>query len=172
VPARVRIAAAAVVAMCALAGMILLVVHVRSDESGVGRLNFASTHPAPAPFDAFTEARVAVGARCLRVLVALTPAQRSRGLREVRSLAPYDAMLFVDQHDSSGAFTMANTPTPLDITFFSSKGAPVDELRMAPCPDGTDATCPLYRAKQAYRYALERPTSSAGTSGSLGACAA
>jgi uncharacterized membrane protein (UPF0127 family) len=165
-------AAAIVVAVGALAGMVALVVHIRSDESGVGKLHFASTTPAVAPFAAFSEARVAVGSKCLRVLVASTPAQRNQGLREVTSLRPYDGMLFVNPADTTARYTMAQTPTPLDITFFSSSGVPVDDQQMTPCPNGTDATCPEYEAKDHYRYALERPTGSAPLSGSLGGCAA
>lgn len=167
-------AAAIVVALGALVGMIVLVVHIRADESGVGHLSFASTTPAVAPFSAFTETRVGVGGRCLRVLVASTPAQRTEGLRDVRSLAPYAGMLFVNRGDSTARFTMAETPTPLDITFFSSRGVLVDHAQMTPCPNGTDSTCPVYESKAAYRYALERLTgsASASASGSLGACAA
>jgi uncharacterized membrane protein (UPF0127 family) len=171
VPARVRIGAAAVVALAALVGMIALVVHIRADEGGVGRLNFATTTRAAAPFADFGESQVAVGSRCLRVLVASTPAQRGQGLRDVLSLAPYDGMLFVNPSDTNDHYTMANTPTALDITFFSAKGVPVDQARMTPCPHGSDATCPEYASKAPYRFALERPTTSSPASGSLGACA-
>ncbi len=171
-PARVRVAAALVVALGALAAMIVLVVRIRSDESGVGRLTFASTRPAAAPFAEFSEARVAVDSHCLRVLVASSASQRVQGLRDARSFAPYQGMLFVYPGDSTTRFTMAGTPTPLDITFFSARGVPVDRARMAPCPDGTDATCPEYASKARYRYALEQPAGSASASGALGACAA
>ncbi len=171
-PPRVRIAAAAVVALGALAGMVALVVRIRADESGVGRLSFASTGPAAAPFAEFSQARVAVGSRCLRVLVALSPTQRVQGLRDVVSLSPYDGMLFVNPSDTDARFTMAETPVPLDITFFSAKGVPVDRAQMKPCPAGSDATCPEYASEQRYRFALERPTGSAAASasGSLGSC--
>jgi uncharacterized membrane protein (UPF0127 family) len=169
--ARARLAAAFVVAVGALAGLVVLVVKIRSDENGVGRLSFASTSPAAAPFGEFTEARVAVGSRCVRVLVALSETEREQGLRDVRALGPYAGMLFVFPGDTSAQFTMAETPTPLDITFFSAQGAPVDEQQMTPCPQGTDATCPAYSAKSRYRYALERP-SPASASGALGSCAA
>ena len=167
-------AAAIAVAIGALAGMVVLVVHIRADESDVGHLRFASTTPAPAPFAEFDQTHVAVGARCLRVLVASTPNEREQGLREVRLLAPFDGMLFVNPGDSTARFTMAETPTPLDITFFSGAGVPVDRQQMTPCPAGSDATCPVYESKQSYRYALERPTGSSGASasGNLGPCAA
>jgi uncharacterized membrane protein (UPF0127 family) len=160
-----------VVALGALAGTIVLVVRIRSDESGTGRLNFASTRPAVAPFAEFSETRVAVDSRCLRVLVASSASQRVQGLRDVRSLAPYEGMLFVYPGDSTARFTMAGTPTPLDITFFSARGLPVERVRMAPCPDASDARCPEYGSKARYRYALEQPSGSASASGALGACA-
>jgi uncharacterized membrane protein (UPF0127 family) len=170
----VRFAVAAAVALAALAGVITLVVVIRAHESTTGKLDFASTRAAATPFDQFREARVTVGSRCLRVLVALTAAQRSQGLRGVRALAPYDGMLFVNRADTTERFTMAQTPMPLDITFFSSRGAPVDHARMTPCPVGTDATCPTYESRSAYRYALEQPqgASPAAGSGALGPCAA
>jgi uncharacterized membrane protein (UPF0127 family) len=171
VPTRVRVAAAAVVALGALAGMVLLVVRIRADDSGVGRLRFASTAPARAPFGQFDEARVGLGSRCLRVLVASDPAQRVQGLRGVRSLAPYEGMLFVNPSATSARFTMADTPTPLDVVFFAADGTPVDRAQMQPCPDGSDSTCPEYASKVPYRYALEQPSGSAAPSGTLGACA-
>ena len=171
VPARARIAAALVVAFGALTAAVVIVVGIRSEESDVGRLRFGATTAAPAPFADFSQARVAVGARCLHVLVASTESQRVQGLREVRSL-PFDGMIFVFPRDTNAQFTMAETPTPLDITFFAASGAPVDRTEMTPCPAGTDATCPAYASKQRYRYALERPVRSAPASGALGGCAA
>jgi uncharacterized membrane protein (UPF0127 family) len=171
VPARARIAAALVVAFGALTAAVVIVVGVRSSESDVGRLGFAATSAAPAPFGDFSQARIAVGRRCLLVLVAATENQRVQGLRGVRSL-PFDGMVFVFPRDTDAQFTMAETPTPLDITFFAAGGAPVDGTEMAPCPSGTDATCPAYASKRRYRYALERPVGSAAASGALGGCAA
>jgi uncharacterized membrane protein (UPF0127 family) len=169
--ARARIAAAVVVAIGALIGMVVLVVHVRADESGIGRLSFATPRPAAAPFGEFSEAHVSVGSRCVRVLVALSPSQRTQGLTEVRSLGPYAGMLFVTRGDTTERFTMADTFIPLDITFFAADGAPVDRLRMAPCPKGTDATCPEYASRTRYRYALEQPPGPSAASGALASCA-
>ena len=166
-------AAAIVVALGALAGMVLLVAHIRSDESDVGRLAFGSATPAAAPFQDFAQARVALGSRCIRVLVATTANQRVQGLRAVRSLGPYAGMLFAYPGDSTARFTMADTPMPLDITFFSARGAPVDDVAMVSCPHGTDATCPVYESRHPYRYALERPAGGSSTgSGPLGPCSA
>jgi uncharacterized membrane protein (UPF0127 family) len=152
--------------------IVIVVTQVRGGESKAS-LSFTSTTRAAPPFAAFEEARLAVGDRCLRVLVAATEQLRERGLRDVPSLAPYDGMLFVFPNNSDAHFTMANTPLPLDITWFAADGKPVDHTRMSPCPQGTDATCPQYAAKARYRYALEQPAGAAGgASGSIGPCAA
>ncbi len=163
---------AVVVALGALAGMIAIIVKVRADENTTGRLRFASSTPAPAPFAEFSDARVAVGARCLRVLVASSATQRVQGLRDVRSLAPYEGMLFVFPSDTAARFSMAGTPLPLHATFFSASGTPVDDVELKPCPQGSDSSCPAYASKERYRYALERPAGPGGGSGALGACAA
>jgi len=171
---RERKAVAAVVVLCSLAGLVFLVARVRGGENGTGALAFASTTPAVAPFSDFSEARVAVGGDCLRVLVASTPDQRTQGLRGVTSLGPYAGMLFVNAVDTTARYTMAGTPMPLAITFFDSHGRPVDSTQMTPCPNGTDATCPEYASDGRYRYSLERPASagSVNATGTLGACAA
>ena len=58
---------------------------------------------------------------------------------------------------------------PLDITWFSATGAPVDRAQMTPCPERRrDATCPVYRSGSRYRYALEQPAGSAAAAGTLG----
>jgi uncharacterized membrane protein (UPF0127 family) len=170
VPPQARIAVAVVVALGALAGMIAIVARIRADESTAGHLAFASSTPAAAPFGQFSEARVAVGPNCLRVLVASSVTQRVQGLRDVRSIAPYDGMLFVFPSDTDARFTMAATQLPLEARFFSARGTPVDDVSMSPCPKGSDATCPVYAAKSRYRYALERPAGSGAASGALGAC--
>jgi hypothetical protein len=167
-----KIAIASVVALAALAGMVVIAVNARHDDTTTGHFAFAPTQPAGAPFAAFAEARVGVGQRCLRVLVATTEAQRVQGLRDVTNLAPYDGIVFVFPRDTSAQFTMANTPMPLDIAFFDAHGNPVDSSHMTPCPHGTDASCPAYASKHKYRTALETPSSGAHGGGALGPCAA
>ncbi len=167
---RWRVAIAASVALASLLGMIAILVHGTRTTNARARLPFTTTSPALLSFVGFDEARVALGSKCMRVLVAATPALRNRGLRETRSLTPYEGMLFVFPGDTDARFTMAQTPLPLDITFFASTGAPVDTVHMKPCPGGTDATCPVYESRGRYRYALERVAGAAG-SGNLGGCA-
>ena len=130
-PARVRIAAAIVVAVGgARRDGRARRAHPRRRERRRASARSRTTSPAAAPFAEFDEARVAVGdrvpARARRV-----DAERSasQGLRDVQSLAPYDGMLFVYPSDTDARFTMADTPMPLDITFFAADGAPVDTPR-------------------------------------------
>ena len=162
------LAIAAVVAVAALVGMIVIVVGTRGSSDA--RVPFGEATAAAAPFAGFGAARLSVGGRCLRVLVAATAAQRARGLRDVQSLAPYDGMLFVNRGDTDTRFTMAKTRLPLDITWYEAGGEPVGHAQMAPCPAGSDATCPTYASPRRYRYALERHAGATG-GGTLSACA-
>jgi uncharacterized membrane protein (UPF0127 family) len=110
--------------------------------------------PASAPFPALTEARVAVGGRCLRLVIADSEAERERGLMGRADLGPYDGMLFVSPDDSTDAFTMSGTLVPLDIGWYAHTGAPVDRAQMVPCR-GSVSSCPVYRPAAAWRFALE-----------------
>ena len=109
---------------------------------------------AASPFTKFRTMQLKIGKTCKPVLVASTEAQQNQGLRGVRSLAPYQGMLFAFPDDQRARFTMADTVIPLEITFYDAKGQPISTEHMVPCP-GTDLTCPTYGPNQAYRYALE-----------------
>ena len=140
VDARVRIAVAVVVLALAsaLAGVIVVVVRIRSDdERRRVTCGFAATTPAVAPFGEFSRGRGSrSAARCLRVLVAPTPAPaRSRGCAAVRSLGPYAGMLFVQpgrQRPRASRWPGRRRRS----TSRSSRrdGVPVDDARMTPCP--------------------------------------
>ena len=162
---------AAVVACAALAGLLYLVFRDPHGGGGGGAFRLPPTVGAVPPFTAFRATQVAVGDRCLRVLVAETDSLRNQGLRAVASLEPYDGMLFVNDADTNARYTMAHTLIPLDIVFFDRDGAPVGDASMRPCPRGTDATCPSYGTDRKYRFTLERPAGSTG-GGALGGCAA
>lgn len=131
----------------------------------------AGARPAAAPFadGGFGATEIGVGGRCLQVLVADDAAGRGQGLRDVTDLGPYDGMLFVQEADSTGPFTMAGTPLPLDVTWYDVAGRPVGHAAMQPCPEGSDATCPRYPPPGPYRYALEQP-SGVASGGALGPC--
>jgi uncharacterized membrane protein (UPF0127 family) len=132
---------------------------LRSDDDAspvAGELQqlFVDASAAGAPFTALTEAQVAVGGRCLRVAVADTEAERSRGLMDRRDLGPYDGMVFVSPTEVANAFTMSGTFVPLDIAWFRTDGTRADDAQMVPCR-GTVAECPRYDPKARWRFALE-----------------
>ena len=91
----------------------------------------------------------------LRPELALTPAQRGRGLM-FRKRAPADGMLFVFRTATSGGFWMKNTLVPLKIVFFDSAGRQVRTMRMTPCAKDP---CRIYDPAKQYRFALELPGS-------------
>jgi uncharacterized membrane protein (UPF0127 family) len=122
-----------------------------SDPSS--RLRF-TTRSASAPFAGATETRLALGGRCLHLVVADDVAERTQGLRERDTLGAYDGMLFVFPRPSTAPFTMSTVPVPLDIGFYRASGAPVSRRRMTPCPRA-DADCPAYTADAPFVYAVE-----------------
>ena len=107
------------------------------------------------------EVHVAIGGRCVRVVVADTPARRERGLRgTVGDLGPYGGMLFAQPNDRDTAFTMAGVTAPLDVAWYTASGSEIDSVRMRPCRHDV-AQCPQYRSDAAYRFALETPPGAA-----------
>ena len=142
---------------------------VRGPDIDDGAFSGIEPRRVLAPFAGLTEARLALGERCLRVAIADETTERQQGLRNVTDLGPYDGMLFVYGSDSDAQFTMSSTPLPLDIGWYAADGSPVDRTTMQPCPTGTDASCPLYASSGRYRYALETPAGG-GSAGAIGAC--
>lgn len=110
--------------------------------------------PAGEPFRGLTQGRVKVGDRKLRVVIADSQAERSEGLRRRRSLGRYGGMLFAYETPTTTGFTMSTVPVPLDVGFYSARGALVSRLRMQPCA-GSDAQCPVYDAGGPFTYAVE-----------------
>ena len=125
-------------------------------SSGLSGLRAAvrAATPAAAPFAGLTSTRVAIGGRPLHVVVADSESERETGLRRRSDIGPYDGMLFAFPSPSTVGFTMSTVPVPLDIGFYDASGRVVDRLRMTPCA-GTDQTCPVYRARGPFSYALE-----------------
>jgi uncharacterized membrane protein (UPF0127 family) len=114
----------------------------------------AAAGPAGEPFPDLTAARIAVGGRCIRVVIADSLDERIAGLRQRRDLGDYDGMLFVFDGATDTAFTMSTVPVSLDIGFYDGTGALVSSERMTPCAKAEDR-CPTYRADRAFVYALE-----------------
>lgn len=133
----------------------------------VGILLFGANRPADPTFvDAasgdgtttsgltFSQRRILIGDRCLRVQVADTPEERAQGLKNRDSLGEFNGMLFQFQETTMSAFTMSEVRFPLTIGFYDETGVRVDAQDMEPCPKG-GSECPLYRSKAPYRNALE-----------------
>jgi uncharacterized protein len=122
------------------------------------------TSPAPPPvqpegFDlAPVEITLADGEVCALCLwVAVTPAQRRRGLMGVTDLGPADGMVFVYGGPASGRFWMRGTPMPLSIAFFAADGSFVSAVDMDPCLTGPPEDCQRYSAAGPYVSAIEVP---------------
>ena len=72
------------------------------------------------PATAFFE--IGVGEKVVRMQLAVRPREMERGLMERRDLKPDDGMIFVYAGERQMSFWMRNTPTPLDIGFFTADG--------------------------------------------------
>jgi uncharacterized membrane protein (UPF0127 family) len=96
-------------------------------------------------------AKLRLDGASLRPEVALTSAQRQRGLMHRRTVSR-DGMLFVFPTASSGGFWMKNTLVPLKIVFYDSRGRAVRTMTMTPCRDDP---CRIYDPQRQYRFALE-----------------
>jgi hypothetical protein len=171
----VAIALLVIGAIGIVVGVVVLVAHRDDDGAPTNRRAAASigavvraATPASAPFPGLTEADLAVGGRCLRLVVADDLTERVQGLRQRDDLGPYDGMLFVYDEPTTTTFTMSTVPVPLEIGFYAADGAPVSRRHMTPCPRA-EADCPSYSAGSSFRYALE--TLSGGLpAGELSSC--
>jgi len=65
---------------------------------------------------------IGLGGKTLRMQVAVRPQELERGLMERRDLGKDDAMVFVFERPQPMSFWMRNTPTPLDIAYFTPEG--------------------------------------------------
>ena len=80
-----------------------------------------STLPAP-PKTVSEYFTIRVGDRAVRMQVAVLPMEMEHGLMGRRDLGPDDGMIFVYPEPQTMSFWMHNTPTPLDIGFFTPAG--------------------------------------------------
>jgi uncharacterized membrane protein (UPF0127 family) len=71
---------------------------------------------------------IQVGGREVRMQLAVRPAEMQQGLMQRRDLGRDDGMIFVYDRPQPLSFWMRNTPTPLDIGFFTAAGV-LDEVR-------------------------------------------
>lgn len=118
---------------------------------------------APAVVFDTTTARIetATDTHSLTVEVARSPAQRTQGLMERRSL-PDDAgmiFLFEEEQGAEEGFWMFRTRIPLDIAYLDEDGRIVAIRQMEPCASPYAEPCQLearpYAPGAPYRAALE-----------------
>ena len=93
---------------------------------------------------------IKVGDRVVRLQLAVRPAEMQRGLMERRNLGDDEGMLFVYERPQGMSFWMRNTPTPLDIGFFSADGILQEVYPLHPF----DETAVASRGQQ-LKFALE-----------------
>ncbi len=91
-----------------------------------------------------------VGDKALRVQIVVNQDEQQRGLMDRRDLGPDDGMVFVYPMPQQMSFWMRNTPTPLDIGFFTPDGALGEVRAMYPFDE-----TPVRSAGSDYTLALE-----------------
>lgn len=93
----------------------------------------------------------------IRVEIAESPGERSRGLMGRKSLPADAGMLFVysDQRQADHGFWMYQTLIPLDIAYLDRNGVIRAIQQMAPCPSDQGRDCPTYPAGVPFYQALE-----------------
>ena len=169
----VAVALIAVGAVAVVIGVVKLLSGSSSSDAaagGTGSVANAVAAPGPRrdPFPELTALRLAVGDRCIRMVVADSLDERVEGLRQERDIGDYDGMLFVFDGATDVGFTMSTVPVPLDIGFYDADGKPVSTQRMKPCAKVEDE-CPVYRSDEPFVYALETLKGKL-PSGSLSTC--
>lgn len=73
-----------------------------------------------------------VGGRTVHVQLAVLPVELERGLMGRRDLGPDDGMIFVFAEPQRLSFWMHDTPTPLDVGFFTPYGELAEVYPMFP----------------------------------------
>lgn len=77
---------------------------------------------AAAPKTAADYFPIKVGAHTVQMQLAVTPMEQQRGLMERRDLKSGQGMIFLYVRPQQLSFWMRNTPTPLDIGYFTADG--------------------------------------------------
>ena len=88
----------------------------------------------------------------LKVEVADSPKERTKGLMNRESLEKGTGMLFVFPEAQMLSFWMKKTKIPLEILFFDPSGSFVNALTMEPCEQDP---CEAYSSEALSNYALE-----------------
>ena len=96
---------------------------------------------------------VQISGRTVRVEVAKTSSQKSKGLMYRKELPQNEGMLFPFSYEGPHSFWMKNTLIPLDIVWLNSQKEVVHiEHSVPPCKK---APCPGYSSPYKARYVIE-----------------
>lgn len=93
---------------------------------------------------------IRVGAKTVRMQLAVLPGEMQQGLMGRRDLGRDDGMLFVYARPQPVSFWMRNTPTPLDIGFFNAEGTLLEVYAMYPFDENS-----VRSRSQVVQFALE-----------------
>ncbi|WP_417566665.1 DUF192 domain-containing protein [Marinobacter sp.] len=93
----------------------------------------------------------------IKLEVASTAEQRSKGLMGRTSMAPGAGMLFEyrEPRDADHGFWMYKTLIPLDIAYLNGEGVIGAIRQMVPCASASGAGCPSYPAGVPFIKAVE-----------------
>ncbi len=98
--------------------------------TGCGRSDAPHEQTAPKTVADFFV--IPVGGKPVKMQLAVKPREMEHGLMERRDLKPDEGMLFIYERPQQMSFWMRNTPTPLDIGFFSADGVLKEIYQMYP----------------------------------------
>jgi hypothetical protein len=104
---------------------------------------------------ALPEVTVRVGGHTVTAEVAVTQAQRAKGLAGRERLAPDRGMLFVWPQAGTRRFWMKGTRIPLSVAFLDGGGTILNIQRMVPPPDDRGHVLRHYPSRGKARFALE-----------------
>jgi uncharacterized protein len=104
-------------------------------------------------------AKVEVSGNTVKVEIADSPEEWSKGLMFRDSLEENQGMLFIFPDEKYRNFWMKNTFIPLDIIFISSDFEIIDVTTMQPCKQDI---CLSYKSQKPARYVLELNAGYAG----------
>lgn len=106
--------------------------------------------PVTTPKTAADYFPIKVGDRTVQMQLAVLPFEMQRGLMGRRDLGPDQGMLFVYRTAQPMSFWMHDTPTPLDIGFFSAEGELLEIYPMLPFDEKA-----INSRSRALKFALE-----------------
>jgi uncharacterized membrane protein (UPF0127 family) len=93
---------------------------------------------------------ISVGDKQVKMQLAVKPREMERGLMERRDLKADEGMLFIYPDTRRFSFWMRNTPTPLDIGFFTADGVLKEVYPLHPYDE-----TPVQSRSEELKFALE-----------------